>query len=72
MPLIFESYGYSDIGKTRSKNEDIIATLPSHNFFAIADGMGGHQAGEIAAKEATNEVCQSITKLLNPKKEMIG
>ena len=69
MPLIFESYGYSDIGKTRNKNEDIIATLPSHNFFAIADGMGGHQAGEIAAKEATSEVCQSITKLLNPKEE---
>ena len=55
---IIESFGISDVGTIRANNEDIIAYLPSHHFFAIADGMGGHKAGEIAAKEATERVTQ--------------
>ena len=64
---IVESYGLSDIGTIRANNEDVIASLPSHRFFAIADGMGGHKAGEIASKEATNELIASIMELLSPK-----
>lgn len=64
---VIESYGLSDIGIIRPNNEDVIATLPSHNFFAIADGMGGHQAGEVAAKEATDELMASVMDLLNKR-----
>lgn len=67
---IINSYGLSDIGTTRSNNEDIIASLPSHNFFAIADGMGGHNAGEIAAKEATDELLASVMEFLNPSNQI--
>ena len=66
---IIESYGLSDIGTIRANNEDIIAALPSHYFFAIADGMGGHKAGEIAAKEATDELIASVMEFLSFKKQ---
>ncbi|GAF76596.1 unnamed protein product [marine sediment metagenome] len=65
--MILDSYGLSDIGKKRAKNEDVIKTLDDHNFFAIADGMGGHKAGEIAAKEAIEEICDYIETLFSPK-----
>ena len=55
-----ESYGISDIGLARANNEDVWAELPSYNFYALADGIGGHQAGEIAAKEAVLELCDAV------------
>ena len=54
------SFGYSDIGLVRSNNEDVWSSLKEYGFFALADGMGGHNAGEVAAKEAIQFVCASI------------
>jgi len=51
-------YGTSDIGLVRQNNEDFWAQVPEEQFCALADGMGGHQAGEIAAKEAVSRLCQ--------------
>ena len=48
LPLI-ESFGISDIGTTRSNNEDIWTELPDDHFYILADGMGGHLGGEVAA-----------------------
>ena len=59
MSLSFKSFGLSDIGLTRPNNEDEWVALPEIGFFALADGMGGHQAGEIAAKEALENLCLS-------------
>lgn len=59
-------YGTSDIG-IRANNEDLLSFLPEYNFFCIADGMGGHKAGEIAAKEATSEIHRSVIENLHPK-----
>lgn len=58
-----DCYGESDIGLVRSNNEDIWSALKEHGFFALADGMGGHKAGEVAAKEAVRFVCSSIEEL---------
>lgn len=60
-----ESYGISDIGLVRPNNEDVWIELPEHQFYALADGMGGHNAGEVAAKEAILELCDSIHKLFS-------
>jgi serine/threonine protein phosphatase PrpC len=42
----------SDIGLVRNNNEDLCSQLPEYRFYILADGMGGHQAGEVAAREA--------------------
>lgn len=64
--LDFEAYGKSDIGG-RVQNEDLLSILPKHHFFALADGMGGHSAGEVASEEASLAVCRSVEEFLNPR-----
>ncbi len=52
-----ETYGISDIGLRRPTNEDVWAFHEESGFFVLADGMGGHAAGEVAAKLAVDELC---------------
>jgi len=59
----FKSFGLSDIGLSRPNNEDVWVSLPEIGFFALADGMGGHQAGEVAAKEALDSLCLSAKEI---------
>jgi protein phosphatase len=59
----FLSFGLSDIGLTRPNNEDVWEALPEVGFFALADGMGGHQAGEVAAKETISHLCNWAKKV---------
>jgi len=47
-----ESYGLSDTGCVRPENEDRILSDPSVGFYAVCDGMGGHQRGDVAAEIA--------------------
>ena len=56
------SFGASDIGLARLNNEDVWAQLPKEQFFILADGMGGHRAGEVAAKETVHFLCHLIEK----------
>lgn len=62
----FKSYGLSDVGLSRSNNEDVFIAMPEMGFFALADGMGGHVAGEIAAQETLEKLAQNIKSI--PKK----
>lgn len=55
-----EYYGISEIGLVRANNEDVWAALPEKKFFILADGMGGHKAGEIASSLAVETLCASM------------
>ena len=42
----------SNIGLVRALNEDSLCISPKTGLFAVADGMGGHRAGEVASSMA--------------------
>jgi protein phosphatase len=48
--------GRSDVGLQREHNEDSYCLLEQHGLFLVADGMGGHRAGDVASRMATETV----------------
>ncbi len=48
--FVIESTGISDIGKKRKTNEDAVLVDDQLGLYVVADGMGGHRAGEVASK----------------------
>lgn len=65
VPFTVESFGISDLGLVRGNNEDVFHEIPIHRFFVLADGMGGHNAGEIAAKEVVHHLSTSVCQLFS-------
>jgi serine/threonine protein phosphatase PrpC len=50
--------GASDVGRVRQGNED--ALLAEHGVFVVADGMGGHNAGEVASELAVTTMRSAL------------
>lgn len=58
--LTLKAHGRSELGLHREGNED--AALFSPTLCAVADGLGGHAAGEVASRFAINTLAELITK----------
>ncbi len=55
--------GLTDQGKERSNNEDAVYVDPKLGLLIVADGLGGHQAGEIASGMAVNIIPSNLEQL---------
>ena len=61
-----ESYYLTDTGRVREHNEDnvtIVKNLNEEYMLAVADGMGGHKAGEVASSIAINHLTKSFMEM---------
>src|SRR5215471_14773956 len=56
LPSVLQAYGASDKGRVRPVNEDFWAFEPSCGLCVVADGMGGHKAGDIASRLAVDAI----------------
>ncbi|MFV0301253.1 MAG: PP2C family protein-serine/threonine phosphatase [Paracoccus sp. (in: a-proteobacteria)] len=54
--FLFDSGSGSDTGCLREHNEDSLLSLPMAGVWVVADGMGGHQAGDVASGIITDEI----------------
>ena len=52
--------GITDVGRKREANEDCFATIAEDRLFVVADGMGGHAAGEVASRLAVRAISDFI------------
>jgi protein phosphatase len=57
--------GLSDVGLQREHNEDSFVVLKEFDLFVVADGMGGHRAGDVASKIATETISEFFRTTAN-------
>jgi protein phosphatase len=69
--------GLTHIGRVRNQNQDAyyssieaVGALP--NLFIVADGMGGHKAGDVASKQAVERFVEQINETRTPMDSCVG
>ncbi len=65
VPMRAIAAGLSDVGLQREHNEDSFVVLSEHDLFVVADGMGGHRAGDVASKLATETISEFFRSTAN-------
>ena len=67
---MIEAHGATDVGRRRKLNEDNFLVDHQSRLFAVCDGMGGHNAGEVASKMAIETIAAFIQKSDGDEKDI--
>jgi len=73
--LEIQAAGITDVGLKREGNEDSFSTDDAYGLFVVADGMGGHLAGEVASRIAVEMINKSFRRFVDnrtPLEELFG
>jgi len=62
-----DAFGLTDVGCVREHNEDAIDWDTERGMFILADGMGGHNAGEVASALAIESIKHALYDVLTPE-----
>lgn len=65
-------FGRTETGHVRKSNQDVFAAINSCNFWIVADGMGGHPAGDLAAHIAVDAAVQKAKELASVSNQIPG
>ncbi|MGW8188390.1 MAG: PP2C family protein-serine/threonine phosphatase [Desulfobacterales bacterium] len=63
--FVIESAGLTDTGKKRKDNQDTLLVDDVLGLYIVADGMGGHRAGEVASRLVVESMRAHIQRCLN-------
>ncbi|MEO5377904.1 MAG: protein phosphatase 2C domain-containing protein [Magnetococcus sp. DMHC-6] len=63
----FRAVGRSDVGRVRTLNEDNFIINEALGLLIVADGMGGHDAGEVASAQVIASIQESLQKFMHPR-----
>jgi serine/threonine protein phosphatase PrpC len=72
MEITIRAGGRTDVGRTRDHNEDAILIDSALGLYIVADGMGGHAAGEIASTMAVAKVREALADKRAYLRELAG
>jgi serine/threonine protein phosphatase PrpC len=71
-PIQIRSFGATDVGRKRASNEDAFLTDDELRLYVVADGMGGHAAGEVASQEAVETIFGMVKQGLRALPQVVG
>jgi len=70
-PLRRTGYGLTDLGRKRTTNEDAFFLDDELGLYVVADGMGGHAAGEVASREAVDTLYGMVKRGIGDLHELV-
>src|SRR6202522_214458 len=71
LPLRRVGYALTDLGRKRACNEDAFFMDDALGLYIVADGMGGHAAGEVASREAVDTLYGMVKRGIGDLRQLV-